>query len=158
MHICLVKLISQNKSASNLPFELRAAAALGISLVADGLDYVGAPIFALPIVGDIADAIVMTMLYKLTGSKTSAALNLIEFIPFIGDMVPTYTISTLLWILKELRIRKDGTLHLISERQKRSAATIPLLIDGRNVVDMQNKEDLKTKLRRKYLIMRSRIR
>jgi hypothetical protein len=44
-----MKLISQKKSnQSDLSFEVRATAALGISVVADVLDYIGAPIFALP--------------------------------------------------------------------------------------------------------------
>lgn len=34
----------------SVPFELRAAAALSISVVADVLDYVASPVFALPIV------------------------------------------------------------------------------------------------------------
>ncbi|MGH9989238.1 MAG: hypothetical protein ACREAS_02245, partial [Nitrososphaera sp.] len=85
--ILIVELISQKKSNQlDLPFEVRATAALGISIVADVLDYIGAPIFALPVVGDVVDAIVMAMLYRLTGSKTSAAINSIEFIPLIGDM------------------------------------------------------------------------
>jgi hypothetical protein len=55
-----VELISQKKSNQlDLPFEVRATAALGISIVADALDYIGAPIFALPVVGDVVDAIVM---------------------------------------------------------------------------------------------------
>ncbi len=102
-----MELISQKKSNQlDLPFEVRATAALGISIVADALDYFGAPIFALPVVGDVVDAIVMAMLYRLTGSKTSAAINSIEFIPLIGDMVPAYTISTLLWILRASKKRK----------------------------------------------------
>jgi hypothetical protein len=103
-----MKLISQKKSnQSELPFGARATAALGISIVADALDYIGAPIFALPIVGDVADAIVMATLYHLTGSKTSTAINSIELIPVIGDMIPAYTISTLLWILRASYKRKD---------------------------------------------------
>jgi hypothetical protein len=104
-----MKLISQKKSnQSDLSFEVRATAALGISVVADVLDYIGAPIFALPIVGDVVDAVVMAILYHLTGSKTSTAINSIEFIPVIGDMIPAYTISTLLWILRGSRKRKDN--------------------------------------------------
>jgi hypothetical protein len=103
-----MKLISQKKSIkSDLPFEVKATAALGISIVADSLDYIGAPIFALPVVGDIVDAIVMAMLYRLTASKTSAAINSREFIPLIGDMLPTYTISTLLWILRVSRKKEQ---------------------------------------------------
>ena len=42
------------------------------------------------------------MLYTVTKSKSSTAINLIEFIPFVGDFVPIYTLSTLYWISKEL--------------------------------------------------------
>jgi hypothetical protein len=156
MYIFFVELLSRNKSNSNLPFEIRATAALGISVIADGLDYIGAPIFALPVVGDITDAIVISLLYKLTGSKTAVALNLVEFIPFIGDMVPAYTISTLLWILKELRTRKTGALYLISE-QKKNPATHHRRIYKENIVDVEDNEDLKMRLRRRYLILRSRL-
>lgn len=83
------------------PFALRASAALGISVVADVLDYVAAPIFATPVIGDIADVFVSGLLFSLTRSKRSTLFNAIEFIPVVGDLVPTYTISTLLWIRKE---------------------------------------------------------
>jgi hypothetical protein len=79
---------------------------MGVSVVADALDYVGSPIFALPVIGDISDAIVMAILYRLTGSKRSAVINAIEFIPFVGDFIPTYTITTLMWIFKEMRKEK----------------------------------------------------
>ncbi len=49
----------QAESDSELSFGIRVASALGISVVADALDYVGAPIFALPVVGDITDAIIV---------------------------------------------------------------------------------------------------
>ncbi len=108
----VMKLISQEKSnQTGLSFEVRVTAALGISLVADALDYIGAPIFALPIVGDAVDAIVMAILYNLTGSKTSTVINSIEFIPFIGDMIPAYTISTLLWILRASH--KERTMRTV---------------------------------------------
>lgn len=93
----------QEEPDSELPFGIRVASALGISVVADALDYVGAPIFALPVVGDIADLIVTGLLYRITKSKVTVVINAVEFIPFIGDFVPTYTISTLLWILNESR-------------------------------------------------------
>lgn len=99
----------QEQSDLELPFEIRAVSALGISIIADGLDYVGAPIFALPLIGDIADLIVSGLLYRITKSKVSVVINAVEFIPFIGDFVPTYTISTLLWILNESR--KRHTAH-----------------------------------------------
>ena len=114
-----MKLISEKKSnKSDMHFEVRATAALGISIVADVLDYIGAPIFALPIAGDVIDAIVMAMLYNLTGSKTSTAINSMEFIPVIGDMVPIYTISTLLWILRASREREDKNDSLPNETIK----------------------------------------
>jgi hypothetical protein len=106
--IISVRLINQNRPQKlNLSFGARAATALGISIVADTLDYVGAPIFDLPIVGDIADGIVIAMLYRLTGSKISTAINAIELVPFIGDLIPTYTITSLVWILRELSKRKE---------------------------------------------------
>ncbi len=45
-------------------------------------------------------------MYSLTRSKTSAAINLVEFIPFVGDFIPVYTISTLLWIYSESKKHK----------------------------------------------------
>jgi hypothetical protein len=88
------------------PFETRAAAALGISVVADALDYAGAPIFALPVIGDVADVFVSGILYSITKSKKATAINALEFIPVIGDFIPAYTISTLLWIRQESSKRK----------------------------------------------------
>ncbi len=111
-----MELISQKKSKqSDLSFEIRATAALGIAVVADALDYIGAPMFALPVVGDVADAIVLALLYRLTGSKTSTAINSIEFIPLIGDMIPAYTISTLLWILRTSYKTKDNDSLLMNQ-------------------------------------------
>jgi hypothetical protein len=43
------------------------------------------------------------LLYSITKSKLSAAINLIEFIPIVGDFIPVYTLSTLVWISKELK-------------------------------------------------------
>jgi hypothetical protein len=83
-------------------FGRRAATALGLAIVADSLDYFAAPLFSSPIVGDIFDSIVTSMLYSITRSKLSTAINLVEFIPFVGDFIPVYTLSTLLWISKEL--------------------------------------------------------
>jgi hypothetical protein len=68
----------------------------------------------LPVVGDIADLIVTGLLYRITKSKVTVVINAIEFIPFIGDFAPTYTISTLLWILNESRkkqMRHKGESH-----------------------------------------------
>ena len=77
------------------------ALALGISLVADLLDYLAAPIFGVPIIGDIFDVIVSGLLFSITKSKVSLIMNLAEFIPFLGDFLPVYTISTLIWVLRE---------------------------------------------------------
>ena len=77
------------------------ALALGISLVADLLDYLAAPIFGVPIIGDVFDVIVSGLLFSITRSKVLLVMNLAEFIPFLGDFLPVYTISTLLWVLRE---------------------------------------------------------
>jgi hypothetical protein len=87
-------------------FSLRAASALGLSIIADALDYIAAPVFDMPIIGDVFDFFTNSLLYSLTRSKTSAAINLIEFIPFVGDFIPVYTISTLLWIYSESKKHK----------------------------------------------------
>ena len=147
---------SNQESTLELPFEFRAAAALGISIVADTLDYVGAPIFALPVIGDIADGVVMTLLYRLTRSKTAAAINLLEFIPFIGDMIPTYTLSTIMWILRESRKRKYGSLQLISQGQ--SAAWQKREQERATIIGHTNKEPMATRIHKAYLILTGRMR
>lgn len=78
-----------------------AALALGISIVADALDYLAAPLFSIPIIGDVFDVITTGMLYSITRSKVLVIMNLAEFIPFVGDFLPVYTVSTLIWILRE---------------------------------------------------------
>ena len=75
--------------------------ALGISLVADLLDYLVAPVFGVPIIGDIFDVFVSSLLFSITRSKVLLIMNLAEFIPFLGDFLPVYTISTLIWVLRE---------------------------------------------------------
>lgn len=97
--------VKQKLALEIVPFEIRAAAALGISAIADALDYVASPIFAMPLVGDIADVFVSGALYSLTRSKKAAIINAVEFIPVVGDYIPAYTISTLLWIREELSNR-----------------------------------------------------
>ena len=87
-------------------FKTRAITALAISAAADALDYVAAPLFAIPVIGDIPDAIVTSALYAITRSKRSTLLNMIEFVPVIGDFVPTYTISTLMWLYFESKKKK----------------------------------------------------
>jgi hypothetical protein len=157
-----VKLISQKKSnQSDLPFGVRATAALGISIVVDALDYIGAPLFALPIAGDIVDAIVMAILYRLTGSKTSTAINSIEFIPVIGDMIPAYTISTLLWILRTSYKTKDNdSLPMNQSNRTGSIRRTNDHMDYRTIVDRDSipQEGLRTKANRLYASFRSRAR
>jgi len=93
-------------STEGRSFSLRAASALVISIIADALDYIAAPVFDMPIIGDVFDFFTNSLLYSLTRSKTSAAINLVEFIPFVGDFIPVYTISTLLWIYSESKKHK----------------------------------------------------
>ena len=97
----------------------RAAAALAVSVAADALDYAGAPLFATPVIGDIADGIIMAGgLSAITRSKRSTLINAIEFVPVIGDFVPIYTISTLLWIYSEFKKRRA----LFTDLQQQSFA------------------------------------
>jgi hypothetical protein len=93
----IVQVIQNERS-----FGSRALSALGIAIIADVLDYFAAPLFSSPIIGDVFDSIVTGILYSVTKSKFATAINLIEFIPFVGDFVPIYTLSTLYWISKEL--------------------------------------------------------
>ena len=82
-------------------FFIKLAAAMAISVIADVLDYLGAPLFDMPVIGDVFDVFTTSLLYSITKSKVSTAINTIELIPVIGDLIPTYTISTLLWISRE---------------------------------------------------------
>lgn len=84
-------------------FIYKAASAMAISVIVDALDYFAAPLFDVPVVGDVFDVITTSLLYSITKSKVSTAINTIELIPVIGDFVPTYTLSTLLWISRELK-------------------------------------------------------
>jgi hypothetical protein len=96
-----------------------AALALGISIIADALDYLAAPLFSVPIIGDVFDVITTGMLYSITKSKVSVILNLAEFIPFVGDFLPVYTVSTLIWIIREYGYDSlvNKLLALISNRR-----------------------------------------
>lgn len=89
------------------------ALALGMSLVADLLDYLAAPIFGVPIIGDVFDVIVSGLLFSITRSKVLLIMNLAEFIPFLGDFLPVYTLSTLIWILREQEENKLGLLKRV---------------------------------------------
>ena len=79
----------------------RIAYALTISIMADVLDYIGASVLGVPVIGDMFDFIVISLLYSVTRSKVSLVINLTEFIPFVGDFLPVYTVSTIIWMLKE---------------------------------------------------------
>jgi hypothetical protein len=148
------------KSKSELSFQARAISALGISAIADVLDYAGAPVFALPIIGDITDVIIMTLLYRLTGSKTSAAINTIELIPFMGDFIPTYTITTLMWILRELRKRNIETDQIVTSRSAYNNTRVIKLGKNNNGETIQvinnESENLRTRFKKAYAIIRGR--
>jgi hypothetical protein len=79
----------------------RMAFALTISIMADLLDYLAAPVLGTPIIGDMFDFIVTSFLFSITKSKVSLIMNLAEFVPFLGDFLPVYTASTIIWILRE---------------------------------------------------------
>ena len=81
-----------------------------------------APIFGVPIIGDIFDVIVTGLLYLITRSKVSVVMNLAEFIPFLGDFLPVYTVSTILWIARDQEFDKlliiREIFNLFSNKQK----------------------------------------
>jgi hypothetical protein len=85
--------------------------ALVISIIADTLDFIGEPILSFPLIGDVPKAFVTGLLFAMTRNKRSAAINLIKFIPIIGDFIPTYTITTLMWIHKEVRMCERVTTN-----------------------------------------------
>lgn len=138
---------------SQFSFVVRATSALGISVIADGLDYVGAPIFALPLIGDIADLIVTGLLYRITKSKASLFINAVEFIPFIGDFIPTYTISTLMWILRESNKRKNQSHRMRAAKITLANEPTQIEIIRRNQADNHKtvSENLKTEYRKEKL-------
>lgn len=91
----------------------RSLFALVISIIADTLDFLGEPILSVPLIGDIPKAFVTGLLFAITRNKRSAAINLIKFIPIIGDFIPTYTITTLMWIHKEAGKSKGLNIYKI---------------------------------------------
>ncbi|MBC8157200.1 hypothetical protein H7X64_03430 [Armatimonadetes bacterium] len=93
------EIIKKTNKKKNRSFRT-AALALGISIIADALDYLAAPLFSIPVIGDVFDVITTGLLYSITKSKVSVIMNLAEFIPFV-DFLPVYTVSTLIWILRE---------------------------------------------------------
>jgi len=46
-------------------------------------------------------------------------MNLTEFIPFVGDFLPVYTVSTLIWIMREYGYESffEKLLALISTKR-----------------------------------------
>jgi hypothetical protein len=91
-------------------FRMRANSALVVSVGVDALDYLAPMLSAMQILGDISDGIAIGILYEITRSKRSILLNLVEFIPVIGDFVPAYTISRLLWIYSESRQKQKQAI------------------------------------------------
>jgi hypothetical protein len=94
-------------------FLWRALSALGISVIADVLDFIGGPILTIPPIGDIPNAIITGLLFAITRNKRSAAINLIKFVPIVGDYIPTYTVTTLMWIYTEWS-KKNEVLQSVS--------------------------------------------
>ena len=86
-----------------LQHKWKIIAAFSTSIAADIFDYLMAPIFTVPLIGDIPDSFFVATLYLITKSKLSAAINLAELLPVVGDMSPTYTLSTLLWLYRQRR-------------------------------------------------------
>lgn len=95
------KIIRKESNKKTMPNVITTAFALGISVTADLLDFIAAPIFALPIIGDVFDVLISGLLYSVTKSKVSLIMNLAEFIPLVGDFLPAYTVSTLIWIVRK---------------------------------------------------------
>jgi hypothetical protein len=57
--MCIVQVIKNDRS-----FGSRAMTALGVSIIADALDYFAAPLFSNPIIGDIFDSIVTSIFHN----------------------------------------------------------------------------------------------
>ena len=99
----------------------RVASALTLSLIGDLLDYIAAPIFDVPIAGDVFDVILTSLLYRITRSKMSALINTLEFIPFVGDLIPTYTLSTIIWIIRGWRVAEKDKIKECADDYYRSS-------------------------------------
>jgi hypothetical protein len=78
-----LEIIGQKSTRSSSVFKLRATSALVVSVVADALDYIAAPLFGFPVLGDIFDAVIVSLLYNITKSKYLQLVNMIEFIPLL---------------------------------------------------------------------------
>ena len=75
MNMRTLEISGQKSTRSSSVFKLRATSALVVSVVADALEYFAAPLFGFPVLGDIFDAIIVSLLYNITKSKTSASVN-----------------------------------------------------------------------------------
>ena len=115
--------------------------ALGVSIIADALDYFCGSTFSSPIIGDIFDSIITSILYSITKSKSATAINLIEFIPFVGDFVPVYTLSTLCWISKELRKPKSESTYYKAPQLYNSKSGIPRSVNKAKTARRKRREN-----------------
>ena len=113
------EIIKKEANKTNKRSFRTAALALGISVIADTLDYLAAPLFSTPVIGDVFDVITTGLLYSITKSKVSAVMNLAEFIP-LADFLPVYTVSTLIWIMREYGLESFVTrlLTLMSNKHQ----------------------------------------
>jgi hypothetical protein len=98
-----------------MSFKSRAVSALIISIIGDLVDFIAAPVFDMPIAGDMFDVLLTSLLYRITRSKVSTVINMLELIPFVGDLIPTYTLSTIIWILREWRIAEKEKINQFTE-------------------------------------------
>jgi hypothetical protein len=73
---------TRSRSGTSIFPKAKMGLALAISIMADVLDYGASPSFGMPIIGDIFDLVVISMLYSITKSKVSFII-LTDFIPFL---------------------------------------------------------------------------
>ncbi|HEY7570611.1 MAG TPA: hypothetical protein VH796_04500 [Nitrososphaeraceae archaeon] len=104
-----------NIKYQHMSFKSRAVSALIISIIGDLVDFIAAPVFDMPIAGDMFDVLLTSLLYRITRSKVSTVINMLELIPFVGDLIPTYTLSTIIWILREWRIAEKEKINQFTE-------------------------------------------
>jgi hypothetical protein len=62
----------QRLSVQKISFIWQALSALGISVIADALDFIEGPILSIPPIGDIPNAIITGLLFAITRNKRSA--------------------------------------------------------------------------------------
>jgi hypothetical protein len=88
-------------------------------------------------------------------------MNTVELIPFIGDFIPMYTITTLVWIVKESQ-KRNNRMHQIDTLRTENKS--PQVITG-NSNDIKSKmiltmksenENLRTRLMRAYAVLRNK--